>query len=62
MNEKEFRDCERVNNSGEMKVDIRRDYTDTYDAPDGAILTRLPDGNTYNNNSSIVGATLSDYR
>lgn len=62
LNEKEFRDCDRVGNSADIKADIRRDYADTYDAPDGAILTRLPDGSAYNNNSAVVGTTLSDYR
>lgn len=46
------------------KIDIRRDYTQTFATGDGTIITRLPDGSTYN--SSVVvplaGAVPADYR
>lgn len=50
----------------DTKVDIRRDYTQTFDATDGSIITRLPDGSTYNSNGSVVvplaGAVPAGYR
>lgn len=67
LNEKEFRDCERsANGLNDTKVDIRRDYTQTFDATDGSIITRLPDGSAYNSNGSVVvplaGAVPASYR
>lgn len=66
MNEKEFKGCDRASNLSETKVDIRRDFTQTFSSIDGNQSTRLHDGTSFNGCSSggvpLAGAVPADYR
>lgn len=65
LNEKEFKSCDRSSNLSDTKIDIRRDFTQTFTNSES---TRLPDGSILNGCSStgggvpLAGAVPVDYR
>lgn len=67
LNEKEFKNCDRSSNLSDTKIDIRRDFTQTFSNSDQT-STRLPDGSIFNGCSStgggvpLAGAVPVEYR
>lgn len=59
LNEKEFKGCDRSSNLSETKVDIRRDYTQTFSASEGnqTTLNGCASGGV-----PLAGAVPADYR
>lgn len=66
LNEKEFKGCDRSSNLSDTKVDIRRDFTQTFPGVENNQTTRLPDATNFNGCSSggvpLAGAVPADYR
>lgn len=67
LNEKEYKSCDRSTNLCETKLDIRRDFTQTFSPLDGNQTTQLHDASSYNGCGGsggvpLAGAVLTDYR
>lgn len=68
LNEKEFKNCDRSSNMSETKIDIRRDFTQTFSGSDSNATTRLPDTNSFSGcvtgvgGVPLAGAVTPDYR